>query len=142
MDDLVSAPVAAPWSADQHPGWCVPDSRTMQGCRLLGRGGHLSLVVVEGHPTSGELRIQLARIQGQHDEQTIVVAEATAAGHTTVLWLTIDEWHDLITTVDDLITHDHEVLTYDQLQRVPAVLGDPNDIQRWTDASGQDSTQP
>lgn len=138
----MSAPVAAPWSADQHPGWCVPDNRATQGCHLLGRGGHLSLVVVEGHPTSGELRIQLARIQGQHDEQTIIVAEATATGHTTILWLTIDEWHDLITTVDDLITHDHTVLTNDQLERVPTLPGDLNDMQRSMDVGGQGPTLP
>ena len=97
------------WAADQHPGWCVPDGRGMQGCHILGRGGHLSPTAVAGHPASGELRAQLAQIQGHHHEQTLVVIEASA-GRTTVLWLTLDEWRDLVATVDALIAHDRSVL--------------------------------
>ena len=81
----------------------------MQGCHILGRGGHLSPTAVAGHPASGELRAQLAQMQGRHHEQTLVVVEASAAGQTTVLWLTADEWRDLVATVDSLIAHDRYV---------------------------------
>lgn len=104
----MNAAYTTAWSAEQHPEWCVPDGRGLQGCHMLGRGGHLSPTAVAGHPASGELRAQLAQMQSRHHEQTLVVVEASAAGQTTVLWLTVDEWRDLVVTVDGLVAHDHK----------------------------------
>ena len=77
---------------------------------MLGRGGHLSAVAVAGHPLSGELRVQLARVQGQHQEQTIVAVEASAHGHATSAWLTVSDWNSLVGTVRGLLAHDHEAM--------------------------------
>ena len=77
---------------------------------MLGRGGHLSVVAVAGRPLGGELRVQLAQIQGQHEERTIVVAEASANGYTTSAWLTVDDWNSIVDTVRRLLAHDREAL--------------------------------
>lgn len=103
-------PAIAAWSSGTHPGWCLPNQRPTQRCHRLGRGGHLSPVAVAGHPASGELRMQLARMQGQHAEQTIVVVEATADGQSAVLWLTAIEWLELVRTMHRLLARDNETV--------------------------------